>query len=59
MLLDEIDMIGANVGGDPTSILLVVLDPDRNKTINDEYFKHLFHIMICLWYLCLILIFES
>jgi ATP-dependent Lon protease len=36
MLLDEIDMIGAIVGGDPTSILLVILDLDQNKTINDE-----------------------
>jgi ATP-dependent Lon protease len=47
MLLDEIDMIGANVGGHPTSILLVSLDLDRNKTINDEYLKLVFHIMIC------------
>jgi ATP-dependent Lon protease len=59
MLLDEIDMIRANVGGDPTSILLVILDPHWNKMINDEYLKLVFHIMICLWYLCLILIFES
>jgi ATP-dependent Lon protease len=31
MLLDEIDMIGANVSGHPTSILLVILNPIKTK----------------------------
>ena len=48
-LLDEVDKMGSDYKGDPTSALLEVLDPAQNNTFSDRYIELPFNLSDVLW----------
>lgn len=59
MLLDEIDKTGSDVRGDPASALLEVLDPEQNKTFNDQYPFSMGFLLVIIDYTCSCLVLTS
>ncbi|MCP4970404.1 MAG: endopeptidase La [Arcobacter sp.] len=49
IVLDEIDKLGANNRGDPTAVMLEVLDPEQNNEFRDLYLNFAIDLSQCIF----------
>ena len=49
IVLDEIDKVGSNHRGDPTSVMLEILDPEQNDTFRDLYLNFDIDLSSCIF----------